>query len=131
MKVSFIKKVIFNVSPEVVYHAWLTSDFHTNMTGGEAICSDQVGASFSAWDGYIFGKNVSLIENEEIIQLWRTTEFDDDDEDSNLKINLKVVSEGTELTLTHSNIPDDQSDYEQGWVDHYFIPMKAYFELIK
>jgi hypothetical protein len=32
------------------------------------------------------------------------------------------------LTLIHNNIPKGQSDYEQGWINHYFEPMKTYFK---
>ena len=98
------------------------------MTGGEAKCSNKVGGFFTAWDGYISGKNVELVENKKIVQTWRTTEFEDNDEDSILTIEMNKVPEGTELILSHSNIPQGQTQYEQGWVDHYFKPMKVFFE---
>jgi hypothetical protein len=32
------------------------------------------------------------------------------------------------LTLVHSDVPDDQRDYEEGgWEENYFEPMRAYF----
>lgn len=129
MKESFeIKKKFKNVSPSEIYEAWLDSAKHTEMTGGGADCSPKVGETFTTWDGYITGKNLSLISNQEIIQSWRTTEFEDEDEDSKLIITLKQVVDGTELRLTHSNIPDGETQYKQGWEDFYFIPMKDYFE---
>lgn len=127
MKESFTISDILPASKEVIYSAWLDSDKHTEMTGGEATCSDQVGGDFSAWDGYITGKNVALLKNEEIVQTWRTTEFAENDEDSLLTIKLKEVDGGTEITLVHTNIPEGQTQYKQGWIDHYFVPMKAYF----
>ncbi|GAB5409367.1 MAG: hypothetical protein BalsKO_17320 [Balneolaceae bacterium] len=98
------------------------------MTGGEASCTDYVGGTFTAWDGYISGTNISLIENKEIKQSWRTTEFTDSDDDSELIIRLKNIDEGCELTLIHSNIPEGQSDYKKGWIEYYFNPMKEYFK---
>jgi len=118
---------LFNVRASVIYNAWLNSEEHTKMTGGVAICSKELGAVFSAWDGYISGANKFLRNNEEIIQSWRTTEFNDKDEDSELIIRLKDLEHGCELTLIHQNIPEGQTQYEQGWIDHYFIPMKSYF----
>ena len=127
MKESFSLKATFPVSPSTLYYAWLDSETHSQMTGGEASCSDQPGAEFTAWDGYIWGKNIALKPNEEIIQSWRTTEFDETDEDAELIIRFQEVENGTELMLIHTNIPEGQTQYEQGWVNHYFTPMKAYF----
>ena len=119
---------IIEATTQEIYSAWLNSQLHTQMTGGEANCSDKVGASFTAWDGYISGKNLELSENKKIVQTWRTTEFSEDNEDSILTIQLSELKEGTELILTHKNIPKGQTQYKQGWIDHYFIPMKEYFK---
>ena len=71
---------------------------------------------------------IVLKQNEEIVQLWRTTDFDDDDKDSILTVQFKETSEGCEVILTHTNIPERQSnDYKQGWAAYYFEPMKKYF----
>ena len=120
-------KEIFNTTPEQVYNAWLNSDLHTQMTGGEANCSDKMGGSFTAWDGYIEGVNIALVPNETIIQSWRTTEFADNEEDSQIEITLTKVDEGTELTLTHTNLPKHGMQYLKGWEDHYFTPMQEFF----
>ena len=128
MKETFELREIFPVEPLEIYHAWLDSELHGSMTGGEAECSTKIGGSFSAWGGYIKGKNIKLVENQEIVQSWRTSEFTATDEDSILFITLNKISEGTEVVLSHSNIPVGQTQYKQGWVDHYFTPMKAYFQ---
>lgn len=127
MKESFELKAEFSVEPNVIYSAWLDSEEHSKMTGGKAQCTDREGDSFSAWDGYISGKNLSLKENREIVQSWRTAQFDEKDEDSHLVIRFKKTEKGTEITLIHTNIPEGQTQYKQGWQDHYFTPMKQYF----
>ncbi len=127
MATSFSIKQQFPVSSETLYNAWLSSQEHTKMTGGEAQCTNFENGAFSAWDGYISGKNQILVVNTEINQLWRTTEFLETDADSHLKLRLSDTDNGCELTLTHSNIPEGQPDYEQGWEDHYFTPMREYF----
>ncbi len=127
MKESIELTATFKASPAAIYAAWLDSKAHSEMTGGTAICSDQIGGEFTAWDGYITGTNKSLKPNEEIIQSWRTSEFQPADEDSELTIRLAAVAGGTELTLIHRHIPEGQTQYKQGWINHYFTPMKAYF----
>lgn len=120
-------KATFPVAPAVIYEAWLSSEGHAKMTGGDASCSNQVGDPFSTWNGYIQGTNLELTPNQEIIQSWRTTEFDSADKDSRLVIKLQATGDGTDLTLIHTDIPEGQTQYEQGWIDHYFTPMREYF----
>ncbi len=114
--------------PEAIYEAWLTSAAHSAMTGGEAKASKTVGAAFSAWDGYIVGRNIELVPGKRIVQSWRTSEFGPDDSDSTITVTLTPVKAGARLTLSHRNVPDGQTSYEKGgWQDNYFAPMKAYF----
>lgn len=127
MKESFQLKETFNTPVATLYAAWLNSEIHSEMTGGEAECNPIIGGSFSAWDGYIWGKNIELKKNEKILQSWRTTEFQEDDQDSTLTIEFKSIGEKTELVLIHTNIPEGQTQYKQGWIDHYFTPMKSFF----
>ena len=129
MNESIEMKEIFTVKPSVIFNAWLDSEEHSKMTGGEARCSNQVGGTFTTWDGYITGKNLALTNDKEIVQSWRTSEFGENDEDSKLTITLTELDNGTELRLRHSNIPKGQTQYKQRWIDHYFTPMKEYFAL--
>jgi uncharacterized protein YndB with AHSA1/START domain len=119
-------------SPEAIYDAWLDSAGHSKMTGAKAKASNKVGASFTAWDGYIQGKNIELVPGKRIVQSWRASEFTDADPDSTLTVTLAPVKGGSRLTLEHSNVPDDQKSYEEGgWQDYYFAPMKEYFSTMK
>jgi len=125
---NFEIKKSFSVSAETIYNAWLDSTEHAAMTGGAANCSKQEGEKFSAWDGYITGKNIQLIPNSTIIQSWRTADFADDQVDSQIKISLEDTNKGCTLILTHTNIPDGQPDYKKGWNEHYSEPMEDYFK---
>ena len=125
----FTLSEIIPAKPAEIYEAWLSSEGHSAMTGSPAKVDGKVGGQFSAWDGYIFGKTLELTTDQRIVQNWRTTEFPDDAADSDLEVLLEAVSEGTKITLTHSDMPEDQVDsYRQGWEDFYFKPMKAYFK---
>lgn len=117
----------FNVKAKYLYEAWLNSEEHSLMTGGQAQITNQVGENFSAWDGYISGSNIKLIPYSLIIQSWRTTEFEDHEEDSILEIRLIEAKGKTELMINHSNLPKDGLKYKSGWIDHYFTPMLEYF----
>ncbi len=127
MSIEFKVTGLIPASPEDVYKAWMNSDQHANMTGSPAKISDQVGDEFMAWDGYIAGMNLELEPYSRILQSWRTTEFDEADPDSLLEIKFDVHEVGTLVTVRHTNLPDHGMQYQQGWIDAYFTPMKAYF----
>ncbi len=117
------------VDPKTIYNAWLNSDEHTAFTKSKTTIEKKVGSTFSAGDGYITGKNELLHMNKRIVQTWRTTDFSEDAEDSTLEISFEKVEKGTKIILQHSNLPDDTGKiYRKGWRDHYFKPMKEYFE---
>ena len=118
-----------NASAKAIYNAWLDSEEHEAMTGGNANISQKIGEEFSAWDEYISGVNLELIPNEYIKQRWRTVDFLDNQDDSILEIKLISINEHkTNLELHQSKLLDTDIHYKQGWVDNYFKPMKSYFE---
>ncbi len=123
----FILKTTIKATAKEIYATWLSSEGHTNMTGGKATVSDKIGENFTAWDGYISGKNISLESNCKIIQSWRSSQFEESEEDSIIEISLNETRDETELTLIHSNIPESGEHYKKGWDKHYFQPMKLYF----
>lgn len=122
-------KVSLPASPAEVYAAWLDGEQHEEMTGGgPATAGTQVGDAFTAWDGYITGKNLELVPGKRIVQSWRTNEFPDSAEDSRLEVLLEPEGKGTLLSLIHTHIPEGQgAAYETGWEDYYFAPMTVYF----
>jgi activator of HSP90 ATPase len=127
MGLNFTVTTLFSATPEELYQAWLDSKMHTDMTGGKAEVSDQVGEGFSAWDGYISGKNLELEHPTRILQAWRTSEFSDVDPDSLLEIRFDQEDDQTRLTINHSVLPEHGMQYKQGWIDSYFTPMKDFF----
>jgi len=116
------------VPPETVYHAWLDSAQHAAFVGAQAEIDSVVGGEFRMWDGYITGRNLALEPPRRIVQAWRTTEFPEGSPDSRIEVRLEPKGGGTQITLVHSGIPAGQgSQYEEGWKENYFGPMKEYF----
>jgi len=123
----FTLKTKLPATAKQVYKSWLSTQRHTKMTGRAAFVSDGVGDKFTAWEGYIKGENLALEPYSKIVQSWRTSQFEESAMDSQVEISLKEINDETELTLTHTNVPDDGDHYIKGWDEHYFKPMKAYF----
>lgn len=117
------------VKADKLYKAWLSSKEHAAFTGGAAKVSSKVGGKFTAWDGYITGKNTELKANKKIVQSWRTSEFPENAPDSILEIGLEEKNGKTTLHLHHFNLQKgDAKKYKQGWKDYYFEPMKLYYK---
>jgi activator of HSP90 ATPase len=113
---------------ETIYNAWLDSQEHALMTESEsAVASHEIGANYKAHGEYISGKNLELIPNVKIKQSWRSDSFKESDPDSIVEVLLEEKGNVTQLSLIHSEVPEQESHVEQGWVDYYFEPMKRYF----
>jgi len=69
------QKMIIPAKPEEVYGAFINAAKHAAFTGAKATCDSKVGGKFTAWDGYIFGKNLVLDKGKRIVQEWKTTEW--------------------------------------------------------
>jgi uncharacterized protein YndB with AHSA1/START domain len=119
---------ILPAPPEAVFRAWLDGAIVAEFTGSPAHGDDLPGSPFTAWDGYISGKNLEIVPPQRILQDWRTTEFPEGAPASRLEITLEAHPEGTLLRLAHSEIPEGQGeDYRTGWEDFYFTPLRLYF----
>jgi activator of HSP90 ATPase len=115
--------------PVDVYDAFLDAKKHAAFTGSKASCSARVGGRFTAWDGYISGKNLKLEKGKRIMQEWRTTEWPRGYPPSILELTFREIKGGTELTMIHSRVPAEQTaSYKQGWIDAYWKPLKQYFK---
>ena len=123
------QKVVIPASPEEVYDAYMDPKKHSAFTGAEATCDPRVGGEFTAWDGYITGKNLELEKGKRIVQEWSTSEWPEDYPPSRLELTFSKVQGGTELVMVHSDVPASQAeDYRQGWIDDYWDLLKDYFE---
>jgi len=119
--------VFFKAPPEAVYDALLDAEKHSKFTGSPAATNARVGASFTAWDGYITGKNLELVKAKKIVQEWMTTEWPDGYPVSRLEFTLTAKKGGTELNMAHSNVPAEQLEsYTSGWKSSYWDPLAKY-----
>jgi activator of HSP90 ATPase len=122
---------VFPVSAKILYDAWLNSAEHSEFTGSKAEIRPNVGSKFSAWDGYITGTNITLQPYGRIVQSWRASDFPKGASDSKLEILFEKTGSGTRITLIHTKLPAAKvKDFEKGWINHYFKPMKKYFKKV-
>ncbi|OGQ26277.1 MAG: hypothetical protein A2138_01745 [Deltaproteobacteria bacterium RBG_16_71_12] len=125
---TIVQHVFIQATPLQVYDALVDPTIASSVIGGECKGEPTVGGSFTHWNGYIHGKHHELVRGERIVQEWTTTEWPRASPPSRLEISLAGTGGGTELTMTHSNVPTEQAEeYRQGWIDYYWTPMRAHF----
>lgn len=116
------------VAPTTLYFAWIDSAHHSSMTGMTAKIEPEVGAKFSACNGYVTGKLVILDLGRRIVMSWRTTDFPRDAADSRVEVHFETLGASTRILILHTEIPEGQSEkYKALWNEKYIAPMRSYF----
>src|SRR5205809_3990709 len=109
IKMATIKQREFIPAKAVeIYDAFLNDQKHTAFTGAKATCDRRVGGKFTAWDGYISGKNVKLENGRRIIQEWKTSEWPQGYPPSIIEFTFKPKAGGTEINMVQKNVPASQ-----------------------
>jgi uncharacterized protein YndB with AHSA1/START domain len=115
-------------APTTIYLAWLASEQHSEMTGATAKIDASVGGKFTACNGYITGKLVTLDLGRRIVMSWRTTDFPRELPDSRVEVHFEPLGGSTRLTVLHMDIPEGQGEqYRTLWNEKYFTPMRNFF----
>ena len=119
----------FQATPHEVYEALMDSKKHAAFTGAKAAVSRKVGGKISAHGGYIQGKNVALVADKKIVQLWKGTESEWGDDYSTVTFALAKTAGGTKLTFTQTDVPATLHPHlVEGWKEHYWKPMKNFLD---
>lgn len=119
--------MFLEASPSEIYEALTDPKKHSRFTGSPASGTQRAGREFTAWDGYITGKNIVLQKGKRIVQDWRTSEWPEGYPPSRLELTLSAKGDGTQLLMRQSAVPLEQLDnYRSGWIESYWEPLKAY-----
>ena len=79
------------------------------------------------------GEYLEVVKPERLRMSWRWTGGAEDPGESHLAFTLRAVARGTELTLTHSRLHDEETrrSHEEGWtgaidkLERHFLVVKA------
>ena len=118
----------FNATPHEIFELLMDSEKHAAFTGHKAEISRKKGGSFTAYDGWIQGRNLEIVKDKKIVQAWRG---DDWEKGYYSKAEFKLVKKGRgcKLTFTHTGVPDKHyKGINQGWNDHYWERMKKFLK---
>lgn len=119
--------VVIAAPPDEVYGVLMNSKRHAKLIGSTARISPKVGGKFTAYDGWIQGKNLALVPGKKIVQLWRGDDWEKGAW-SKLAITLSKTKTGTKLLMVHAGVPAEfAADIAKGWKDYYWEPLKKMF----
>ncbi len=121
---TIIQVVTFaGATPAELFDLYADSKKHAAATGAKAAITAKAGAKFSAWDGYISGKTLSVKPKSRIVQSWRASDWATSDADSTLTLTFRAVKGGAELKMVHAGVPDNRyASLKTGWNDFYWTP---------
>ncbi len=121
------KTIHIKVPREKVYNA-ITNPLTIELWSGyEARMEDKPGSEFSLFDGDISGRIQTLYPPSLLEQVW---DFEGQEEDSVVRLELFDESGKTRVELIHTNIPDDAfENIETGWKEYYLGALKTYLEM--
>jgi uncharacterized protein YndB with AHSA1/START domain len=126
---TLIQKVVIPASPEEVYEAFVDPKKHSEFTGAKATGRAKIGGKFTAWDGYISGKYLAFEPGKCLAQEWQSTDWPEGYPPSKFELTFKAIPQGTEVTMTHSSIPESQKEeLAEGWEEWYWTPLKKFFK---
>ena len=129
MSKTILQSVKFQVSPETLFEIYMDSKKHSAATGAKAVISRKVGGKFTAYEGYIRGKNLLIVPHYLIAQTWGGKDFRKNDPDSILVLTFNKIRNGTRLDLVHINVPDHKHQgIKSGWNQYYWKPWKTYLK---
>ena len=112
------------VEQELVLESLPDSKKHSLFSASPAKISRKVGGKFSAYDNYIEGTNIKLIQDKLIVQSWRGSEWPEG-HFSHATFALTKTKSGAKLMFIQTDIPSEfYESIKEGWTQYYWKPMK-------
>lgn len=124
------REVRIKCTPHEIYEAFMDSKIHSKFTEGKAKISREIDGNFSVFEGDINGKNVELIQDQKIVQSWRSEgENWSKGYYSTITLIFEPTDEGTLIKFKHVDIPEGAIEsVKDGWNTYYWEPLKELLE---
>ncbi|HEX4475926.1 MAG TPA: SRPBCC domain-containing protein [Polyangiaceae bacterium] len=114
------QEVNLKCSPTHVYAALVDTEKFAEITGAPASGDGADGASFSAFGGYVVGRNIELVSGKRVVQAWRAKTWPEGVY-SIARFELHPAGSGTKVVFDHDAFPADMKDHlAAGWQSNYW-----------
>jgi activator of HSP90 ATPase len=99
-----------------------------DVNASPAAISRDPGGAFSLFGGYVTGRQVELVPNQRIVQVWRSASWASGAY-SLAKFELADQGSATKLVFDHTGFPAGTAEHlATGWNINYWTPMKKFLE---
>jgi len=130
-RTSLHQEIELKATPQHLYEILLDSKQFAAFTGMPAEIDSKAGGALSMFGGMIVGRNIELIANQRIVQVWRSAGWGPGVY-SVVKFELKADAGGTMVVLDHTGFPEGSFDHlDPGWYLRYWEPLKKYLGQVK
>ena len=118
----------FSATPHEIFELFIDSKKHAGFTGAKANISRKKNGKIVAYNGWIQGKNLEIVKDKRIMQLWRSADWEKG-HFSKAEFKLEKKGKGCKLTFTQTGVPDEKYFHiNQGWKRQYWEKMKEYLK---
>lgn len=110
-----------HAAPDEVMLLLTDSNFVNEWSGAESLIENKVGGKFVMFDGWVEGKILKMT-NDELAYTWKPGNWGENTTPSEVHYKLKAVDHGTEVFVTHTNIPtkEEMEGHKTGWDKNFF-----------
>jgi len=116
----------FRTTPHALFEMYLDSKKHSKSTGMTAHVSRKPGGRFRVFAGMLEGKNLLIVSDSQIVQLWRAAHWKKEDW-SILILTFSKVAGGAQVDLVHVGVPAyDHKGVRKGWPKYYWRAWKNF-----
>jgi len=124
------QKVFFKALPKEIYSLIMDEHKHSEFTSSKVKIKNVEDTKFTAWDGYIEGENVELLEGKKIVQKWRAEEENWPKKHySTVTFIFREKDGGTEMEFEQTGVPSEVYDtILTGWDDYYWEPIRGWIK---
>lgn len=131
MPKTITQRVVFkNATTGQLYELYMNAKKHSAATHTHTKITNLEGTKYAAGDGYITGRNLLLQQNRMIVQTWRASDWDRQDEDSILILSFQQSGKHAILNMVHAHLPDRHAgSIKRGWTTYYWNMWKDYLQL--
>jgi activator of HSP90 ATPase len=119
-------EIDYKIPPARIYEVLLDAKQFAALTKDTAEIQPQAGAPFKLFGGRIEGRNVELVPNQRIVQVWRPADWPAGVY-SIIKFELLARGGGTRIVFDHAGFSEDEwESLSWGWQNHYWEPLHKY-----
>jgi len=109
MAKTILQTVLFKkTAVSTLYNFYMDAKQHSLVTGAPAKIQKKVGAKFSAYGDYCYGKNLQLIPDRLIVQSWIANDWDKTESESTFILLFDQKGNDAIVYMTHANVPESQ-----------------------